>query len=163
MDKEKRLNLIFYISLAVKAIDGVVEVLAGAIVWLWGVAALQSLAVMLTRHELLEDKNDLLANLILKIASGVSVDAKYFLIIFFLSHGIAKIILAALLFKNKIWAYPLAIILFGAAVVNQIFRLVAVFSWLVFVITLIDIFVIIVVWKKYNDVKKLRHENNFGE
>ncbi len=154
INKKTYINLPFYVSLAVKGIDGLIETVAGIFVWVTSLEGLKYFAAILTAKELLEDPGDIIANWTITWADNLSTDTKTFIVFFLLSHGLIKLILTILLYQNKRWAYPLSMALFSGAVIAQFIRLTSHFSATLTAITIIDILVIIIIWQKYLELKQ---------
>ena len=78
---------------------------------------------LLTQDEIAEDPRDLIANYLLDAARHLSLSSQYFAAYYLLSHGVTKAFLVGALLKNKLWAYPLALIVFGAFIAYQLYPL----------------------------------------
>jgi uncharacterized membrane protein len=67
-------HVLFDISVISKGVDGALEIVGGALLYLVSPAHLHSLVRMLTQHELSEDPNDFLAGYLLQAAQHLSTD-----------------------------------------------------------------------------------------
>ncbi len=50
------------------------------------------------------------------------MSGEHFMAIYLHSHGIIKLLAVGSLLKNKLWRYPLSIVVFGGFIVYQIYR-----------------------------------------
>src|SRR5216684_4932490 len=102
------------------------------------------------RHELSEDPHDLIARYLLHTTAHLSHGTTVFGAIYLLSHGIAKIVLVALVLKDKLWAYPWLIGLLLAFIAYQLYRITAVhFSIGLALLTVFDAFLAWLTWREY--------------
>ena len=153
---EKNIHLIFEASILAKGALAMLEIIAGAFVFFLHPNFLPALADRLTRNELAQDADDFIANSLLHIANGLTINGKYFIAIYLASHGIIKLGLIIALLKNKLWAYPLSFAVFSFFGIYQMYRYYFTHStWLV-LFTVLDILVIILVVHEYIYIKKHR-------
>ncbi len=116
------LDTTFKVGLVLKGLDGVLEVAGGILLLFLSPQAIQHLARMLTAHELSEDPHDLIARYLLHTTAHLNTAVTIFGAIYLLSHGIAKIVLVALVLRGKLWAYPWLIVLLLAFISYQLYR-----------------------------------------
>ena len=107
----------------VKGLAGILEVADGILLLFLSPHAIQHLARMLTAHELSEDPHDLIARYLLHTTAHLNTGITIVGAIYLLSHGIAKIVLVALVLRDKLWAYPWLILLLLAFVAYQLHRM----------------------------------------
>ena len=144
------LDKTFRIGLVLKGLDGVLEVAGGILLLFLSPDAIQHLVRVLTAHELSEDPHDLVARYLLHTTSHLSHGTTLFGAIYLLSHGIAKIVLVALVLKGKLWAYPWLIGLLLAFIAYQLYRITAVhFSIGLTLLTVFDAFLVWLTWREY--------------
>jgi uncharacterized membrane protein len=150
---EDRVDRAFRISLWIKGADGALEVLGGLLLLILPAEALGSLVTFLTRHELSEDPNDFVANYLLRQTQSLSDSATLFGAIYLLAHGIIKLVLVAAVLRERLWAYPWMIGFLIAFIGYQTYRLTLQASVGLTLLTIFDLFVVVLVWIEY---KKLR-------
>ena len=144
------LDLTFRIGLLLKAADGVLEVVAGALLLIVSPSTIDRIARSLTAHELSEDPNDRIAHYILHTTGHLSSGATLFAAVYLLSHGVSKVVLVALVLRDKLWAYPWLIALLGAFIAYQLYVLIFVrFSWSLTALTVFDVFLVWLTWREY--------------
>jgi uncharacterized membrane protein len=150
------LNLIFTISLGVKALDSVLEVMAGSLLIFTGFQSLNYWAIILTRPELAEDPQDLIANFFLKLVQSISVTEKNFIIIYLISHGLLKLFLIWGIFRKKSWAYPGLIGLLLVFGIYEFYRFSHVHAIYLFYLASFDIFLAILTYLEHLRLKRSR-------
>ena len=157
--REKMVHVLFDISVISKGVDGALETVGGALLYFVGPAQIHSLVRMLTQHELSEDPHDLLAGYLLQAAKHLSADAQLFVAVYLLWHGIVKVGLVIALIQERAWAYPAAIVAFGLFLVYQLYRYAHTRSAWLLVLSVVDVFVIVITWLEY---KRLRAVHGFA-
>jgi uncharacterized membrane protein len=139
----------FTMGVILKAINGLLEIIAGFAFLFLQQATLLKIAVLITRPELSEDPADVIANYLIKIAGSFSLSAQIFAVVYLLTHGVIKVFLAVLLLKKKLWAYPVAMGFFGLFVFYQIYRFFLGYSLIMLFLTVLDIVIICLTWVEY--------------
>lgn len=132
----------FEIGLLLKGINGILEIMGGLVLLLMNPGRLNRLIYLLTHNELSEDPQDFFANLLVKLGHGFTIDTQYFGVFYFVSHGIVKCALIFLMWKKKLWAYPLAIAFFILFIIYQLYRYTLNHSVSLIVLTISDIVII---------------------
>lgn len=155
---ESRIHLIFVWSVLLKALNGVLEIIIG-VAFLF-TSALAGLVQTLLRGELIEDPSDLVANTIQNFLPFLT-HSQYFIAVYLLSHGIIKIFLVVGLLRNKLWAYPAALIVFTLFIAYQLYRFTYTHSSWLILLTIFDLFVIWLTWHEYK-ILKLKQANEKG-
>ena len=144
------LDKTFKIGLVLKGLDGILEVVGGLLLLFLSPQAIEHVVRALTAHELSEDPHDLIARYLLHTAGHLSHGTTLFGAIYLLSHGIAKIVLVALVLRDKLWAYPWLIGLLLAFIVYQLYRITVVhFSAGLAALTVFDAFLVWLTWREY--------------
>ena len=143
----------FEFGILLKGIDGILEILGSFVLLFLNPARLNKLIILLTQHELSEDPRDFIANYIIKFSSGFSISTQHFGVFYLFSHGIIKLILIYLLWKKKIWSYPLAVVFLILFIFYQIYRYTFTHSiWLIY-LTVFDIIMIVLTLVEYKRIK----------
>jgi uncharacterized membrane protein len=138
----RALDRTFRISIVLKGLDGLLEVVGGIVLLFVAPATLQSWVRSLVAHELAGDPHDFVARHLLHAASQLSRGTTIFAAIYLLSHGIAKVVLVVALLREQLWAYPWTMALLGVFIVYQIYRLSLRFTIGLTLLTLFDAFVL---------------------
>jgi uncharacterized membrane protein len=152
------LDKTFKIGLILKGLDGILEVAGGILLLFLSPHAIQHLARTLTAHELSQDPHDFIATHLLHTTSHLTTGTTLFGAIYLLSHGAAKIVLVALVLRDKLWAYPWLIALLLAFIGYQLYRITAVhFSAGLTALTVFDIALVWLTWREYRSRRDQRH------
>jgi uncharacterized membrane protein len=145
----RNLDAAFRITIWLKLLDGALEIVGGIILLLITPHTINQIAQSLTQHELARDPHDFVANHILHTASQLNHGGRVFGGIYLLAHGVAKVGLVIALLRDKMWAYPAFIVLLGAFIVYQVYRLSYRFTIGLTLLTLFDAFVVWLTWREY--------------
>lgn len=151
------LDRTFEVSIILKGLDGVLEVVGGLVLLLISPATINHLLTTLTQHELSEDPHDIVATHVLRAAHGLTHSATTFGGLYLLSHGVVKIVLVTALLRNKLWAYPWLIGFLGIFVIYQLYRIALAPSVGLIALTVFDLFVMWLTWREYQKQKSPRH------
>ena len=146
---EKILRRAFHAGITVKGIDGVLEVIGGALLWFVKPSSMGWWIQVLCAHELSRDPNDYIANHLLRISARLANTDPTFASLYMFSHGFTKILLVAALWRNKLWAYPVTIFVFTVFTLYQAYRYMHTHSLAMLILTIFDIVVIYLTWKEY--------------
>jgi uncharacterized membrane protein len=141
-----------------KAVDGVLEILGGVLLFFVKPEQINWMLQILTQHELSEDLHDLVANLLLQSVQHLSTDTKFFAALFLLWHGVVKVGLVWALLRKQWWAYPIAMVAFALFLAYQFYRYSHTHSIWLLVLSLLDALVIVITWLEY---KRLRTAHEF--
>jgi uncharacterized membrane protein len=148
---EKQYRKAFVVSLAIKAITAVTQVILGFV--LLFTTKVTEIIIFLTRNELIEDPTDFFAvrvNDILPLTAHTQfVGALYLLV-----HGFIKVFLIWGLLKNKLWAYPASLVFIGIIVFYQFISLVPHHPVVLIILTLFDIGVAFLIWHEYRYLQR---------
>lgn len=112
------------------------------------------LVVQLTQHELVEDPHDWVATHLRYVVSHLSSNTKVFGGVYLLGHGAIKVFLVwGGLLRRKLWAFPAALGFLGAFILYQAYRMAHRFSLGLLVLTIVDLIVLLLIWREYGIVK----------
>ena len=143
------LDRTFQVSLILKGLDGVLELIGGVLLLLVSPAQLGSVARFLTQHELSEDPHDLIANALVHYAGTLTVSASLFGAVYLLLHGLVKIVLVWAVLKDKLWAYPWMVAFLLVFIAYQGYQLIVGFTIGMAVLTAFDIFIVFLTIHEY--------------
>ena len=152
-NKEKRIGQFFRLSVFLKGVHAVVEIVGGALLLVITPNMIVQLVIHLTQDELLQDPHDFIANYLLQASAGLSVSTTLFAALYLLSHGLIKIILVVGLLKNKLWAYPWSLVVLGFFILYQGYRFTDTHSLGLVFLTLFDLVVVWLIWQEYRIVR----------
>lgn len=146
---EKRIYLLFEVSLWLKGLFALSEIVAGIATYFVSQQFLLSLVLWVTKDEFVEDPHDLIANFLLHSVQNLSIGTQRFTAFYLLGHGVIKLWLIIGLLSKKLWYYPVAIVVFGLFIVYQLYRYTFTHSIWLLLITALDIIVIALTWHEY--------------
>ncbi|MCG1025398.1 DUF2127 domain-containing protein [Dehalobacter sp.] len=133
--------------------DGLLEIIGGILLRFLDPSRLNKLITLLTYHELSEDPNDKIANMLVSLGHNFSISTQSFGVFYLMTHGIIKCLLILLLWRRKLWAYPLSIVSLILFIAYQIYRYTISQSTFLIVLTLFDI---VLIYLTYNEYRRIR-------
>lgn len=144
----KALHWLFYAAVVVKAVDGLLEVAGGYFLvfrpgWIGPAAA--AWATNLIMH----DPASRLGRAIAEWGGGLTLDTEHFASTYLIAHGAAKLFIAWGLLKEKRWAFPTALVVFGLLIVYQMHRFTQTHSPTLGVLIALDVGVCYLIWREY--------------
>lgn len=151
---EHRVHKIFEISLLLKGAHALIECIGGIVLAFINTGSIQSFAEKLTRGELLEDQHDFLATHILRLAQNTSISTQHFYAFYLLSHGLVKVLLVVSLLRNKLWAYPVSLVVLGLFILYQLYRFSHTHGLGLIFLTAFDLVVMVLIWHEYRLVRR---------
>lgn len=96
------LHLAFQISLIVKGLFALLEIVGGVVAYFISQQFLLNLILAVTRGELIEDPSDVVVQYLIQTAHDFSLNTRYFTSIYLLSHGVIKAALIAGLLRERL-------------------------------------------------------------
>ncbi|MDE2227819.1 MAG: DUF2127 domain-containing protein [Alphaproteobacteria bacterium] len=151
---ERRIHQVFEISILLKGAHALIECIGGLVLAVVSTSTIPSLIDALTQDELIEDPNDFVATHLLGVARDFSVSTQHFYAFYLLSHGLIKVLLVIGLLRNKLWAYPVSLIVLGLFIVYQLYRFSDTHGFGLIVLTVFDIVVMGLIWHEYGLVRR---------
>lgn len=143
------LDRFFYTSIWLKGLHAIFEILGGIALLLASPEYILHVVEVMTQDEMAQDPNDYIANTLLNAAQSISVGSEHFAALYLLSHGIVKIFLVVGLLRNRRWAYPAALAVFGAFIAYQVYRFTLTHGIGLIALTVFDLAVIWLIWREY--------------
>jgi uncharacterized membrane protein len=138
----------FRAGIGIKCFDGVLESVGGILLWFVKPSSFAWLETFWLRM-LAQSHHDFVAEHMLRISERLSGSDPVFASFYLLSHGLIKVVLAIVLWMNELWAYPLAIAVFSAFCVYQVYRYAFTHSEALMWLTVFDVGVVILTWREY--------------
>jgi uncharacterized membrane protein len=137
---EKTIHRIFVISVAAKGLHALIEIAGGVALYLFSSDTIGRWVDHIDPHEWL--------------ARHVDLGEQKFFAFYLLSHGILKGAVVVALLKEKLWAYPAAIALFGAFILYQLYRYSFTHDVALIALSIFDLFVIALAVHEYRLLRK---------
>jgi len=151
---ERLIHRIFETSVVLKGLHALIECAGGVALYLVSTADIVRLVNALTQDELVEDPRDAIALLVRGWAGNLTGTSERFYAFYLLSHGLIKLLLVAGLLKGKLWSYPASLAALAAFVVYQLYRYSYTQSFGLIVLTVFDLFVMVLIWHEYRLVQR---------
>jgi len=151
---EKRIGEFFRISVILKGVHALLEVIGGILLLIITPESIVRAVEWLVHAELLEDPHDVISNYLLSASSHLSISSTTFGALYLLSHGLVKIVLVAGLLRNKIWAYPWSLGILSIFILYQVYRYTFTHSLGLIALTVFDLVVMWLIWKEYKIMQK---------
>lgn len=145
----KTLDRFFYVSIWLKGLHAALEIVGGVALLLTSPEFILRVVALMTQDALANDPDDLVATTLLHAAQNISVGAKRFAALYLLSHGVVKIFLVIGLLRNRRWAYPAALAVFGGFILYQLYRFSFTHSLGLIALTVFDLGVMWLIWREY--------------
>jgi len=139
----------FRTGITMKGVDGLLEATGGVLLWFIRPQAMSHVLRVLSLHELSRDPNDFIGIHLLHISAKLAHSDPTFASIYLLTHGLTKAGLSVALWLNKLWAYPLAIFVFGVFSAYQIYRFSHTQAVALMILTIFDVAIIWLTWQEY--------------
>ena len=137
---EKRIHLIFVVSVLAKGLHALIEIAGGLALYLFS-------AEVIARWLDEIDRPDW-------IARHFPASEQHFYALYLLSHGLVKVVLVFFLLREKLWAYPASIAVFGLFIAYQMYRYSFTHDIGLILLSLFDLFVISLAVHEYRLLRK---------
>ena len=148
ISKRQAVHWMFDVAVAIKAFDGALEIAGGSFLLLrpgWIGSTAETLAEFLLGHH----PANWLAQRIEHWGDGLTVDTEHFASAYLITHGVAKLFIAWGLIREKLWAFPTALIVFGLLILYQMYRVAHTHSITLALLITIDVVVCYLIWREY--------------
>jgi uncharacterized membrane protein len=142
------LDTTFNITLILKGIDGLFELVGGVMLLVIAPASIDHFARWLTQHELSQDPHDFFARHLLHLTGNLD-KTQLFGAVYLLTHGLVKIVIVVGLLRRERWAYPVAFVFLGGFVIYQIYRMTYQPTVSMALLTIFDLFIIWLTWREF--------------
>lgn len=152
-EERKLIHLGFEIGLILKVFNAVLEIIGGFL-FLFYPWVITKVVGFIIRGELSEDPRDVVVGIIIKWMDFSLSNIRILLGFYLLVIGIAKIGFVIALWKKKLNAYVVYEIILALFVGYQIYRYLIRHETFILIVTLIDVFVMVVVWLEYLRIKR---------
>jgi uncharacterized membrane protein len=150
----------FRTGITLKGIDGVLETIGGALLWLIPPSAMNAIVRVCSQHELSRDPQDFIAVQLLRASETLlSGGNRLFASLYLLSHGATKVVLVVALWMDALWAYPLTIFVFAAFSAYQMYQYSHTHSVAMLLLTIFDVGLIYLTWLEWREREAEREPN----
>ncbi|MGA8145826.1 MAG: DUF2127 domain-containing protein [Candidatus Acidiferrales bacterium] len=150
------LDKTFHTGIAIKGFDSLLECIGGVLIWFIKPSAMNGIVRFAAMHNLPGKYDEKLVAELLHTTQMLANGGKIFASIYLITHGLSKVLLIIALWLNKLWAYPLTIVVFTVFCAYQMHRYTRTHSiWLV-LLTIFDLLLIYLTWREYLQKKSER-------
>lgn len=149
MKIRKIIDKAFEIGILIKSFFGIFEILAGIVFAVSGKLIINNIILAFAEQEIAGDSDDFFTNFIINAVHNFSAGNYLFAVIYLIFHGAVNLFLAIALLKNKLWVFPFAMAGFSFFIVYQIYRYFHTYSAMLLILTVFDIFIVLIIWLEY--------------
>ncbi|HSX31426.1 MAG TPA: DUF2127 domain-containing protein [Candidatus Saccharimonadales bacterium] len=143
------LDRLYKIGLLLKGLDGVLELLGGVLLLALSSGTILHLTKDLTGSELGEDPHNFLALHVQHVGHQLALGHNGFAAVFLLVHGGVKVGLVICLLLNKLWAYPVGLLVLGLLLMYQLYQLFVGPSIGMALLSALDVIIIGLIWREW--------------
>jgi uncharacterized membrane protein len=152
--QEKRIHQIFAVSVSLKGLHALFEIVAGIALYLTSTEKIVGALSDWSNRQIALERNDWIADHLLRFAETFSVEKHEFYAFYLLSHGLVKGVLVIGLLKEKLWAYPASFVVFGGFIAYQLYRYSFTHEISLILLSIFDLFVIALAVHEYRLLRK---------
>lgn len=152
--QEKRIHQIFVLSVALKGLHALFEIVAGIALYLVSTQTIVGRISRWSSRAIAEERHDWIATRLLHFSQNFSVSQHHFFAFYLLSHGLIKGVLVGGLLKEKLWAYPASFAVFGLFILYQLYRYGFTHEVALIILSIFDLFVIALAVHEYRLLRK---------
>jgi uncharacterized membrane protein len=151
-----RTEVLFRIAMAVKGIDGALELVGGLTLFLVPQPEVQKVIAAVVTHDLLGPPDGSLSRHFVAGTAEFASGSRSFAVLYLLLHGVIKLALVVALLRRWMPAYPVAVAVLGLLVAYEVYRATQTGSVLLPLLAVVDIAVIVMVVREYRSLRRER-------
>jgi uncharacterized membrane protein len=155
---EKTIYELFRVSIWLKALGSMGEMLAGISIAFIPSTFVLHTALLFAQGDIDGDSDDFLAHGLVSAAHSFVRSNNLLIGVYLFIRGLVQFLLVLALFKNKVWAYPLLLLVLLILVITQGYAIYVSHSIVASVITVIDLITMVLVWHEYGIVRRVVRE-----
>ena len=148
----------FECSIILKGLFALFESVMGATLYFVPRRMLNSIAIAIGTLDLSRNRHDFINVHLRHLVAGVTGTGRHFAASYLISHGLVKVILVVELLRNRLWAYPLMIVVIGVFVSYQCYRFALTHSLAMAALTVFDLGVVALTALEYREQLRLRRQ-----
>jgi uncharacterized membrane protein len=142
---------LYLVSLWVKVVFAVAEGFSGLAIYFVTIPQIRHVVSWILGWKIFAHPSDRRTVVMHHLLGGLQLNAKTFLAVYLLLHGLLKIGLVAGLLSGKRWAYPLGLFGLGAFVLYQLYHFSRHGNPAILVLAGFDVFIMWLVWKEWRE------------
>jgi uncharacterized membrane protein len=153
----------FRVGISLKGVGGLFEVFSGVVLWLLKPSQMNEIVRRICDALLVDAPHSKIVSHVLNASQQMADNGStQFAAIYLISHGLVKTLLVIALWRDKLWAYPLTIVVFSAFMGYQLHRFTHTHSWALIALTIFDAVIIYLTWKEYQQLQAHQREKAKG-
>ena len=142
----------YEIGIIIKGVNGTLEIIGGIILLVLAPATIENIVLWFTHDVIGGDPTKFPAANILRLGDEMTAGRYIFALTFLLPHGIVKVALVLALLRQKLWAYPWALVALVLFLIYQIYLVIVHQTFLMGFLVVLDIVIIWLVWREWQKV-----------
>jgi len=139
----------FRVSIMLKGLHALLETVGGIVLLKVSPQTLNRVVMSVLTQDFSQDPHDFVAAHLQRAFDRLADGGSHFASWYLLSHGGVKLCLVLALLWNKLWAYPLMIVMLSAFIGYQMYRFALTHSLAMAVLTIFDLVVIVLTCIEY--------------
>jgi uncharacterized membrane protein len=147
--QEKRIHQLFQLSVGLKGLHAIIEIVGGI-----ALAFFNTDAIIRWLYHAGEGKPDWVEEGLTKFANAFTGQEHDYYVFFLVSHGLVNMGLVIGLLREKLWAYPATLGVLTLFIAYQLFRFTHVHDPGLIVFSVLDAIVMALAWHEYQLVKR---------
>ncbi|MEY3784204.1 MAG: hypothetical protein RLZZ230_526 [Candidatus Parcubacteria bacterium] len=158
--EEKTFTTLFLLSMWWRIGYGLLRIILGlALLRVIG-EPLINIVTSVMEHELMAKSPDFIFKGISHSLRAHHYSVTYFLAFYFIFWGSVDAVLSFQLLKDRLWAFPISLGLIGTFIAYSVFRFTYTHSLVLLGVIVLDIIIMMLIFKEYQKVLKLRSRSN---
>ncbi len=130
------------------------EIVAGAAAYFIPSHVVLTFVLRITGHELREDPHDVVAGVLLHAAQHLSLGSQAFAAVYLLAHGVLKLWLIVGLLRERLWIFPVSVVIFALFIAYQLYRYAHTHSVWLILLSVLDLGVIALTWHEFRRIQR---------
>ncbi len=152
----RMVHFVFRLTLVVKGVFALGETLAGFLLIYFTPPRVRELVHYILATDIGREYIHFWKEYLLDFGYAYTVGTQLFAIFYLVSHGAIKYIIVVLLWQERLWAYPLSVASLVGFIVYQLYRYQFTHSFMLILLTILDIVIIILTFVEFYNLLKGR-------
>ena len=146
----------FRFGIGLKGLHALLESALGITLFVIPPGAINTAVWRIGRLDLSRNPHDVIGAHLRHFGEGFTGSGRHFAAVYLLSHGLLKLIVVIELLKNRLWAYPLMMVMLAVFIGYQSYRYSLTHSTVMMLLTIFDLAVGVLTWMEYREQLHLR-------
>jgi uncharacterized membrane protein len=144
------LKKLFKTSVWLKGFLGIVDILIGFLVLIFGTKIVEDLGNIFAK-KLLEEPKDIIVNHLWNYLQNLSLSTEHFIAIYMIIFGVINLFLVFMILKKKVKLYPWLVAVLSLMIIYSILRFFHTHSLVLLVFTIWDSFIAAMLFEEYRN------------